>query len=1478
MAGLSRGGIANPLGKTLVPVIGGGGTGAGVYVSKTSFLSSASTNSLIAVLTSDFGLGTTYQLVGTVPPQINLISNNIVVGSTAPVAGGDYKVKVRATSANGESETARTFVFHADADTSQPTIFISDAIARPEGNSGNNFFTYTVTRSTTVGNLLVTWSFAAGATDASDFVGGLPVGGQITIPNGSNIGTITIAVQPDADLESNESFTVAVSVPAGYVAGGALSATGTILNDDFDTGGLPAIFPANSWNGTEGTGFTTNAAPVDPARTTAKPALRLMTPPNERFTENLVVGLASMANNNGTTIGGVAKVIVHCEGTQTEITAPSYRTITDANGVARTYFGWWATLLHSAFSMNGHARVYYEAVPADTTMQSRVMGPYSYTRHTVKHDLEVTVGATGATYTTLLAALTAVRNANAENARITLTSPGPFTFAITGGSWNAKNYVTIDATVPATIGYSSYTNDAAAYGRTRMDGLWFKGSNITLDMSYMIDVYHDGGERQHRLDGCTIVNKLGRTGLWRKGQRVVGTVVRGAPWFTEAKIIGMNDPVQGASLVRGCDIKLATRDITSNALCVINTTCTNHDSEFWNSDVPAFTITYTGAASTATFKLAGANEQTRTFTLTTDGVDANFTILNSDAASTANTNYTVQNVVDFVNSQTGWSATLSPNGNDRRASALSLVGLKGIAFGATNAKNVIVQLVTMFDAHGDAYQQDIAFENIIIDGYRGIETAGQNIFLTGNGTGTVNKLWDAFFVNNTYLDKFGNVLTYNLWSNRSSQLSNPHSHVVIAHNTMPRQGLSLNNHLTTAYKYLADKYCLIANNSFRFITLGTPGTAVSNLVIKDNHVISGGSPLGATGTVQSGTETSLYFNTLDGILYPTNELLADVKTPTVLHTRGGNLRTGPVPVGSHSIANPVQPLPYVLLNGFETLGSATAAAADLTIDSTSRKAQGSGAYNIVGNGTSASHTVSGLPTFTNDLSANNAVIVMSVDLDSLPECQLGIVRLDFTSGGQTYVYKSAPEANPANPTSTVSSSPWHADSRGRAWISYNIDNFRITNWSGASLKTVAATATKSPRVLSTDLTGNFSSNVTIDAMAVPAFHKPCVVITYDDVNATQYTDIFPAMQSRGLVASFYVCYNLIGTGSKWTLAQGDIMHAAGFDMAVDSETVDLPMTAFATRAEAMAALNYNRDQILARWGNVDAAKHVCFSYGKYGQTIASYTGTCTADGTTTVSVPSPSGFVSVIPGMRVFGTNVPEGTYVVKPISQTRVLLSQPIPTGSVSLTFVARKIGVAITATGTTTVTVDSSANLFVGMTMLGYKVPADTKITAINSSTSITLSNPILAATVKANFAIVDHDFWHTKVLDDMLTAGYRTGRVNRGSGVIGYYTGYGLDPKFAMNMGGMALDSILDLNNASLTQAQIDASLVETNRINATVEMLVRDRQDVILYGHSHTNTAHYQMFLDKLVSLRDAGLCDVVTLSEWYRRASARAPMV
>ena len=102
---------------------------------------------------------------------------------------------------------------------------------KAEGDSGTTTFTFTVTR---IGDTSVAATvdyIVTGSVDAADFGGTLP-GGTLTFLVGQSTHVLTLNVSGDSQLESDETFTVALINPSDPLQVDTATATGIILNDD----------------------------------------------------------------------------------------------------------------------------------------------------------------------------------------------------------------------------------------------------------------------------------------------------------------------------------------------------------------------------------------------------------------------------------------------------------------------------------------------------------------------------------------------------------------------------------------------------------------------------------------------------------------------------------------------------------------------------------------------------------------------------------------------------------------------------------------------------------------------------------------------------------------------------------------------------------------------------------------------------------------------------------------------------------------------------------------------------------------------------------------------------------------------------------------------------------------------------------------------------------------------------------------------
>ncbi|WP_374489593.1 pre-peptidase C-terminal domain-containing protein [Zoogloea sp.] len=160
------------------------------------------------------------------------------------LAAGTYYIRVYPYSGS------TNYTLNASALTPTPVASISALSAtKAEGNSGSTAFTFTVSRSSSVGIGTVAYA-VQGAADASntaasasDFVGNVLPAGTLSFADGELSKTLTIYVAGDTTIESNERFSVTLSNPSNLALGSSTVAYGIIQNDD---GPLPPTGGINS--------------------------------------------------------------------------------------------------------------------------------------------------------------------------------------------------------------------------------------------------------------------------------------------------------------------------------------------------------------------------------------------------------------------------------------------------------------------------------------------------------------------------------------------------------------------------------------------------------------------------------------------------------------------------------------------------------------------------------------------------------------------------------------------------------------------------------------------------------------------------------------------------------------------------------------------------------------------------------------------------------------------------------------------------------------------------------------------------------------------------------------------------------------------------------------------------------------------------------------------------------------------------------
>ena len=132
-------------------------------------------------------------------------------------------------------------------------------VQKAEGTGPATSFTYTVFRS---GDLDRTdtagWAVSLGgqnSADSADFMGGVVPSGVVTFAPGQTTQTITVPIEADFQVESDENFAVILSNPSAGVELNWIVVGTTILNDDTQT--IVAFTPGLIQEKAEGTGATT---------------------------------------------------------------------------------------------------------------------------------------------------------------------------------------------------------------------------------------------------------------------------------------------------------------------------------------------------------------------------------------------------------------------------------------------------------------------------------------------------------------------------------------------------------------------------------------------------------------------------------------------------------------------------------------------------------------------------------------------------------------------------------------------------------------------------------------------------------------------------------------------------------------------------------------------------------------------------------------------------------------------------------------------------------------------------------------------------------------------------------------------------------------------------------------------------------------------------------------------------------------------
>lgn len=199
-------------------------------------------------------------------------------------------------------------------------------------------------------------------------------------------------------------------------------------------------------------------------------------------------------------------------------------------------------------------------------------------------------------------------------------------------------------------------------------------------------------------------------------------------------------------------------------------------------------------------------------------------------------------------------------------------------------------------------------------------------------------------------------------------------------------------------------------------------------------------------------------------------------------------------------------------------------------------------------------------------------------------------------------------------------------------------------------------------------------------------------------------------------------------------------------------------------------------------------------------------------------------------------------------------------PNGSADLS--SRKTITDFKADGTAIITMASTTGLTAGMDVAGLGVPTSSgvKIVSVDSATQVTLNQNLATGTYRVNCAVTSAPFFGAKLAQALTGAGWLTGRTT--------------SPKLVVDRFGITSDEAMTLTSQSMS----NQTFADTKKY---IDLAVKRGCMLYLYGHSWTatgglNYSPSEMILlaDYLKSLKDQGLIDVSTISQWWNAASRR----
>lgn len=560
---------------------------------------------------------------------------------------------------------------------------------------------------------------------------------------------------------------------------------------------IPDLNPSAAWISAGGV-LNTVAVPADPARgswPSAKPTAHWQMPSDVRLVTDRLLCVESHANN-----GGTASVEIGSESATGVQAVFMTNTYTTPRGTVINEQGWCVNVKAAAFqavTTTGGANFWARVTGVDGTMQQRVIGgplvqsgydtgqyagnyPMTMYPRTAENDTAVTVcGSGGATYTTIKAAMDALRVTSLEAPLVTITCSGTYIIANAGGAERTSGQrlvLTIAPGVNAVLGQASITfNDPSTWGVTLgWNGIEFRGNttgSLTIDNQWLAALNFTSQPAYfHAMDTTNSVGTIFNT-YWN-GDKAPGGSANVPSYFEDVHASHNQGWGYGGRFNKGNTITDTTGSVYTGSHYVFHNSLDGYDNSFFQANAGrGVTIRYTdpGGHSTATVERSGDADTATTHTLTAK-VDGVTICARSLGFYSSDTNPTVSTAITDFNSNCP-NFVMTIQGSDRLPFRAASIGGK-TAWGPTNVYNVTTGIAVGFDPHAEWWQ-----------GFSG-GAIRQNVTLDSN---FVINATNEPFINNDADFSYDYMWIRNVWlgtnNNFATVSGSNQSHFLIDHNT-----------------------------------------------------------------------------------------------------------------------------------------------------------------------------------------------------------------------------------------------------------------------------------------------------------------------------------------------------------------------------------------------------------------------------------------------------------------------------------------------------------------------------------------------------------------------------------------------------------------------------------------------------------------------------------------------------------------------